>query len=217
MAAGGRLMVRHGAAALLAAAGPALAACPAGTLPIGSADAGVCLARLEVTVRQYQRCVEAGACRPRAAGAGCNSGTRRADHPANCVVWTQADAYCRWQGGRLPTSDEWARAARTALPPAPARPGDDPPADVCWGRGTCEVGSFCAGGSLCDMAGNVAEWTATAWQRPDGRTDRIVKGGGWRFDAASFAATLDPAYQQPLAPETTRADLGLRCAVGVAR
>ena len=82
----------------------------------------------EVTVAAYAECVRAKACRPAAAtiqkkwakveapeiwSAQCNQERAdRADHPVNCVDFTQARDYCAWAGKRLPTSEEWEWAAR---------------------------------------------------------------------------------------------------------
>jgi len=64
--------------------------------------------RTEVTQGQYSTCVAAGSC----SAPSCTWDCSMADHPAGCVVWAQAKAYCAWAGRRLPTEAEWEAAAR---------------------------------------------------------------------------------------------------------
>ncbi len=107
---------------------------------------------------------------PTTAVAECNwspSPGAREDHPINCVDWYTAQAFCVWDGGRLPTEAEFEYAARTSLNSTYPW-GEDPPGSrACWSgvtarTGTCAVGGFPATRGLFDLSGNLWERVADA-------------------------------------------------------
>jgi len=149
-----------------------------------------CLDLTEVTADAYAQCVRAHKCNDEGLRCG-NAATygvaTKSGHPINCVTWAQAHQYCRAQGKRLPTEEEWEWAAR-GQQEARDLPWGEGSAEsrVCWSGGprqrdsTCPVGEFVTGdamGGIHDLAGNVWEWTSSAYNKRDG--SRVNRGGGF--------------------------------------
>ena len=79
---------------------------------------GYWMDKYAVTNGQYQRCVEAGACRPCGQnnippqGRDYFTESEYADYPVVNVSWYMARDYCTWVDRRLPSEAEWEKAAR---------------------------------------------------------------------------------------------------------
>jgi formylglycine-generating enzyme required for sulfatase activity len=171
----------------------------------------------EVSVVDYAKCMQAHAC-----GAAtttkvfCNLQhiATHSAHPMNCVTWDQAVAYCAWRGKRLPTEQEWERAARGDDARRFPWGADAPRSDVCWKRpseGTCAVGESKADKSpygILDMDGNVHEWTSTTYEG-GGEILRVIRGGAWHVEND---ALMRATWRQGVPPSDPSSSLGFRCA-----
>lgn len=138
------------------------------------------------------------------------------DRPLNCVNWYTAQAFCVWDGGRLPTDAEWEFAARTAAGFSYPWGEATPFGQLCWsGGGTmrtgpCRVGDFPATRGLYDMAGNLTEWMADlnatygtrCWSGDFRHLDplcldgsfRQIRGGAWRDTLPERELAADRAF-----------------------
>ena len=127
--------------------------------------------------------------------------------PLASIAWADADAHCRARGRRLPTAAEWDFAARAAPLDATGA------ALLARGRrGAVEVGTHpgdCTPEGVCDLLGNVMEWTADDWPgKPD---HKVVRGASWAVAPdAGWYATIHARV--PVPPTTTDPEIGFRCA-----
>ena len=185
--------------------------------------------KTEVTQDDFKACVDAGTCTAPKAGGNCTWGeTDKGSHPANCVDWYQASAFCKWAGKRLCTSAEWEKAARGSdqrFYPWGNGPVSCELAVVtdCDDKGPQSVGSRPLGASpygALDMAGNVWEWVSDCYsykyyrdsprQNPKGPScdgPFVVRGGSYNY-RAKYTRTSARHYWYP---DTNSAELGLRC------
>ena len=146
--------------------------------------------------------------------------TQTDNHPVVGVCYYEAEAFCNWAGGHLPTEAQWERAARWN--PATSHPNVYPWGDA-WNQEYCNnyfdtlyslyqtspVGSYSthASPSGCqDMAGNVWEWCQDWYKSYPGSTSpfdytnsyRVLRGGGWylnvNYSRCAFRSLNYPYY-----------------------
>ncbi len=158
----------------------------------------------------------------------------KADHPVVYVTWNNANDYCHWAGKRLPTDQEWEKAARGTngrlFPWGDEFDTSKANTPLRWKEigsfgDTTPVGSFEKGKSpygLYDVSGNVWEWT-DSWYKayPGNKTKsesygeryKTLKGGSW-FDCSFYKCGISaPVFNRAFFAKKVKNDsFGFRCA-----
>ena len=174
------------------------------------------ISRYPTTVRQFREFVEATGYGSGDLNQGTCHQTHHLDCPVVCVNVEDANAYCEWVHGRLPTEIEWEYAVRGVdgrLYPW----GEETPTDIHlqWSRmsKSCDLGivsAHPAGASpfgVEDAVGNAWEWTSTK----DGDKN-VVRGGHREWNGVSRVRC---AYRKSRGPEFRISAIGFRCAFDV--
>lgn len=172
--------------------------------------------RFEVTNQLYARFVKETARRPPRYLRWPQYNAPR--QPVVGVGWGDAEAYCKWAGKRLPSEEEWEKAARGT--DGLLWPWGDEPDDAKYNGkkqanySTVAVGSFPAGDSrygVADMAGNVWEMTSGLWKDQS----KAMRGGSYLNSTTEVRATVRWAAAEKSAQDGATW-LGFRCVMDAA-
>jgi serine/threonine-protein kinase len=182
---------------------------------------GFWMGQTPVTVGAYKRFAGAAG-RQMPAAPSFNTGWTNENMPIVDVTWGDAQAYCGWMGGRLPTEAEWEYAARGGSPEARYGNLDE----IAWysqnsGKQTHDVAQKRPNGfGLYDMLGNVWEWVNDWYgqnyyqnspsQDPRGAMSgqfRVLRGGSWGGDPRNVRVSVRFWYD----PGVGNTDGGFRC------
>jgi formylglycine-generating enzyme required for sulfatase activity len=156
-----------------------------------------------VTNAEYARFVAAAKYAPPAPlhWKGKTPTTEIAEHPVVYVSLEDAVAYAQWAGKRLPTEQEWEKAARGADGRLWPWGDQEPTVDLCnFGNnvgGTTPVGKYSPQGDspygCVDMAGNVYEWTASDYNEKS----KVLRGGSW-LDGPKYVLAASRDIDNPV-------------------
>src|SRR3990167_7167618 len=151
---------------------------------------GFYIDKYEVTNKKYKSFIDAASYPPPPSWENGMHPVNQSNYPATNITWFDAHGYCTWAGKRLPTEEEWEKAAR-------GPDGNKYP----WGneydekKGNLKGGTAVPVGSyesdksyygVYDMGGNVIEWVDAYYEpypgnksenKDFGEKSRVLRGG----------------------------------------
>lgn len=158
----------------------------------------------EVTIGQYKRyCVKTNKAMPE------QEEYTRDDYPIAFVTWFEAQEFCQWMGGTLPTEAQWEYAAKAGGLSLKYPTGASISHDLANFSGTggkdrwkkaAPVGKFPPNPlGIYDLAGNLYEWCLDYYRSnyyefsaqvdppgPSSGMFKVVRGGSWYHDEATL-------------------------------
>lgn len=201
------------------------------------------MGKTEVTNEMYSLCIESNACSPLSRSDYYSRDASSPNYPVVFVTWEDANQYCAWTGGRLPTEAEWEFAARgTSGRDYPwgnqfactrGNFDDETSVDIetVSGGPNCDgyqylapVGSFPDGigqFGLLDMSGNVWEWVSDWYgvYKPESATNPAGPESGERRVVRGGAwlshedLQLRTSNRHSYPPSLADDNIGFRCII----
>ncbi|MBC7878275.1 MAG: SUMF1/EgtB/PvdO family nonheme iron enzyme [Anaerolineales bacterium] len=193
---------------------------------------GYWIQQTKVTNRMYEQCLKVGACTTpsQELGGAVFSNPEFGNHPVVGITWDQAQSYCTWTQGSLPTEAQWEKAARGTNGNTYPWGNTDPACSLlnfsnCY-ESTNGVDAFLSTGAssygLLDMAGNAFEWASDWYSEsyyatsplanplgPESGQYRVVRGSSFETDDSQIASAIRRFNE----PGDSERDTGFRCAV----
>lgn len=144
---------------------------------------------------------------PGGQGAPHRRADRNPEHPVVAVTFYEAEAFCAWRGGRLPTEEQWSLAV--CGPESPRWPAEE----ANWYGGskygkvhsvaTVVTGPPQGPNQLQNGSGNVWEWTTSEI----GEQWKVLKGGSY----ANLPSYCTCSHREAREPSAAAYTTGFRC------